>query len=107
MAVSVPGAPYAYVELVFSVDSREEGRGPSAELDAFPDENGLMIISRKIMPSRSVSRINDETVTTARTAPDHRACCWISTGSMSISPFCTNPNIWRFWTPMSGEKSSL
>lgn len=59
------GAPYAYVELVFSVDSPEKARA-LADLDAFPDENGLMIISRKIMPSRSVSRINDETVTTAR-----------------------------------------
>ena len=31
-----------------------------------PDEDGILIISRKIMPSRSVSRINDETVTLGR-----------------------------------------
>lgn len=59
------GAPYAYVELVFSVD-KEEKRKELAELDAIPDENGLLIISRKIMPARSVSKVNDETVTTAR-----------------------------------------
>lgn len=59
------GAPYAYVELVFSVD-KEEKRKELAELDAIPDENGLFIVSRKIMPARSVSKVNDETVTTAR-----------------------------------------
>lgn len=59
------GAPYAYVELVFSVDSPEKLKALAA-LEAVPDENGLFIISRKIMPNRSVSRINDETVTTAR-----------------------------------------
>ena len=45
--------------------------GPGKEealraLDVVPDENGILIISRKIMASRSLSRINDETVTAAR-----------------------------------------
>lgn len=47
------------------MDSPEKLKALAA-LEAVPDENGLFIISRKIMPNRSVSRINDETVTTAR-----------------------------------------
>ena len=58
------GAEYAYVELVFSVDPEKEDA--LRALDVMPDENGTLIISRKIMPSRSLSRINDETVTAAR-----------------------------------------
>lgn len=59
------GAPYAYVELVFSVDSQKK-RERLKELEVFPDENGLLIVSRKIMPSRSIGRVGDETVTAAR-----------------------------------------
>lgn len=58
------GAEYAYVELVFSVDPEKEDT--LRALDVMPDENGTLIISRKIMPSRSLSRINDEAVTAAR-----------------------------------------
>lgn len=58
------GAEYAYVELVFSVDPDKEEALKA--LDVEPDENGILIISRKIMASRSLSRINDETVTAAR-----------------------------------------
>lgn len=58
------GAEYAYVELIFSVD--EEKRAALAELDIFPDDEGQLIISRKIMASRSISKINDETVTASR-----------------------------------------
>ncbi|MCC8027161.1 MAG: DNA repair protein RecN [Clostridium sp.] len=59
------GAEYAYIELVFSVRGEEKLRA-LRRLETEPTEDGLVIISRKIMPSRSVSRINDETVTTAR-----------------------------------------
>ena len=55
------GAEYAYIELIFSVDAEKEAL--LKELDVTPDTNGQLIISRKIMPGRSVSRINDETVT--------------------------------------------
>lgn len=58
------GADYAYVELVFSVEPEKEAA--LRALDVIPDENKILIISRKIMPSRSLSRINDETVTAAR-----------------------------------------
>lgn len=59
------GAEYAYIELVFSV-SGEDKKKALRDLEVEPTEDGLVVISRKIMPSRSMSRINDETVTTAR-----------------------------------------
>lgn len=59
------GAEYAYIELVFSV-SGEDKASALKDLGTEPDEDGLVIVSRKIMASRSVGRINDETVTTAR-----------------------------------------
>ena len=59
------GADYAYLELVFSVKGEDRLRA-LRELDTEPTEDGLVIISRKITPSRSISRINDETVTAAR-----------------------------------------
>lgn len=59
------GAEYAYIELVFNLPGEEKLRALK-ELEVEPTEDGLVIISRKIMASRSISRINDETVTTAR-----------------------------------------
>lgn len=59
------GAESAYIELVFSV-SGEEKISALRELDVTPDEDGLVIISRKLTASRSISRINHETVTAAR-----------------------------------------
>lgn len=58
------GAEYAYVELIFQAE--EDKREALKELDVFPDEDGLIIITRKIMAARSVSKINDETVTAAK-----------------------------------------
>lgn len=58
------GAEAAYVELVFSVE--EDKRAALKQLDICPDPDGILIITRKITPARSVSRINDETVTAAR-----------------------------------------
>ena len=60
-----PWADYAYIELVFSVTG-EEKRKALRELDVEPTEDGLVIISRKLTSARSISRINDETVTMAR-----------------------------------------
>ena len=59
------GEESAFVELVFSVDD-EAKRDALAALDIAPDEEGLLIISKKITQARSTSRINDETVTTGR-----------------------------------------
>lgn len=59
------GAEYAYVELLFSLtDTRKTAA--LALLDVVPDEDGLLIISRKIMLARSISKVNDETVTAAK-----------------------------------------
>lgn len=58
------GEEAAYVELVFSVEP--EKRSILEELDIFPDEDGILIISRRIMPTRSISKINDETVTAGK-----------------------------------------
>ncbi len=57
-------AEYAYIELIFSVD--EEAGQKLKELGVYPDDNGEIVISRRIMPKRSVSRINDETVTVSK-----------------------------------------
>ena len=55
------GAEYAYIELVFDVDAAQCARLKAIGIE--PDENGLLIVSRRIMPGKSISRINDETVT--------------------------------------------
>ena len=59
------GEEYAYIELIFSIDD-EKKREELKKMDVYPDEDGLLIISKKITQTRSISRINDETVTTAR-----------------------------------------
>ena len=59
------GCDSAYIELVFSIDD-ERKREQLKEHDIYPDEEGILIISKKITPTRSISRINDETVTAAR-----------------------------------------
>ena len=58
------GADSAYIELIFSVEP--ERKKALEALEVTPDEEGTLIVSRRITPSRSVSRINDETVTVAR-----------------------------------------
>lgn len=55
-------AEYGMVELVFSLD-KEETLEKLRELDIPFDEEGMVIISRKIMKNRSISKINGETVT--------------------------------------------
>ncbi|MCI8888560.1 MAG: DNA repair protein RecN [Hungatella sp.] len=59
------GADYAYVELIFSVEEPEKKRRLK-ELEVELPEDGTLIISKKIMAARSVSKINDETVTAGR-----------------------------------------
>ena len=57
------GEKYALVELVFSVTEKSRLEALK-KLDIYP-EDGLLILSRKLMDGRSVSRINGETVTIA------------------------------------------
>ena len=53
-------AEYALVELIFRVENQEQ-RKLLEEMDIFP-ENDEVIMSRRITPSRSVGKINSETV---------------------------------------------
>lgn len=59
------GASHAYVELIFSVEEPEK-IGRLKELEVPLSEDNTLIISKKIMPTRSISKINDETVTAGR-----------------------------------------
>ena len=59
------GAEYAYIELIFTV-SDERKIHLLKEMDVYPDQDGIVIISKKIMPSKSFSKINDETVTAGK-----------------------------------------
>ena len=52
------GTEYAYVELLFTVTEPDKVR-VLKEMDVCPDEGGTVIISRKIMPARSLFKIND------------------------------------------------
>ena len=58
------GENYALVELVFTVT--EKSRLKALEKLCIYPEDGLLILSRKLMDGRSVSRINGETVTLGR-----------------------------------------
>ena len=59
------GEESAYVELIFSVED-EKKKQALKSLDIVLDEENTLIVSRKITQARSVSRINDETVTASR-----------------------------------------
>ena len=56
------GAPYALVELVFTSD-RKEVLAKMEELELPQEEDGTIFIQRKIMPGRSVCKVNGETIT--------------------------------------------
>ena len=56
------GAPYALVELVFTSD-RKEVLSKMEELELPMEEDGTIFIQRKIMPGRSVCKVNGETIT--------------------------------------------
>ena len=54
------GAEYGYVELTFFVENKTQEEALKRK-DIFP-EDGVVVISRKIMSKRSISKINGETV---------------------------------------------
>ena len=55
------GAEYALIELTFSVD-HERQLDKLRELDITPDEENIILIKRKILPTRSICSICGETV---------------------------------------------
>ena len=56
------GEEYALVELVFGVDS-DEKRKLLKEMDIPVEEDGTLVLQRKITPTRSISKVSGETVT--------------------------------------------
>ncbi len=58
------GCESAYTELVFSVPE-EEKKEKLAQMDV-STEYDCIVVSRKILPGRSIHKINDETVTSAK-----------------------------------------
>ncbi len=56
------GEDYALVELVFGVDS-DEKKKLLKEMDIPIEEDGTLILQRKIMQGRSISKVSGETVT--------------------------------------------
>ena len=54
------GAEYGYVELTFFVENKTQAEALKRK-DIFP-EDGVVILSRKLMSKRSISKINGETV---------------------------------------------
>lgn len=57
------GAEYGFVELNFQIENEKQLLKLKA-LDIYPEE-GMVVLSRRLMDGRSVSRINGETVTKA------------------------------------------
>ena len=55
------GAEYALVELVFQTDSKEQKKLVQ-EMDIPLEEDGMVIIMRKLMPERSLCKVNGVTV---------------------------------------------
>ena len=56
------GAEYALIELLFRTDSDQQTR-LLTEMDLPVEEDGTILIKRKLMPTRSVFSVNGETVT--------------------------------------------
>lgn len=54
------GAEYALIELLFKLDKKQEALLKG--MDIFPEEDGILIIQRKIMPGRSVCKVCGETL---------------------------------------------
>lgn len=54
------GAEYGYVELTFFVENKAQAEALKRK-DIFP-EDGVVVLSRKLMSKRSISKINGETV---------------------------------------------
>ena len=55
------GADYALIELVFQLDKPGQIERVKA-LDIPMEEDGQVVLQRRIMPTRSISRVNGETV---------------------------------------------
>lgn len=57
------GAEYALIELTFMLENEHIDKVKS--MDIYPEDGNILVLSRKIMQGRSVSKINGETVSAA------------------------------------------
>lgn len=55
------GAEYAFVELVFFVDKKEQ-LDKLKEMDVYP-EDGMLVLQRRILPAKNICKANGETIT--------------------------------------------
>lgn len=58
------GADYALVELVFSLNERQQKE--VRDMDLAVEEDGTLLLQRKIMPGRSICKVNGETVSSGQ-----------------------------------------
>ncbi len=115
------GADYALVELVFQVT--DDAMSQSAEAMEIPvEDDGIIIIQRKIQPGRNLFKICGETVTAKQIRAlsellidihgqnDNQSLTkteahirLLDAYGMSISPSCTRGTIWRSWILLPGR----
>ena len=96
-------AEYALVELIFKVENEEQLQ-QLKEMDIYPEDNEV-IMSRRITTSRSVGKINSETVP---------ASCMKRVASLLIDihgqhehqSLLHKKSIWRYWTNMPRTSSA-
>ena len=89
------GADYALVELVFDTEDRAVHEAMN-RLD-IPINDNQIIISRKIMPNRSIYRLNGENVPGSTITSIAEMLIDIH-GSTSINLYCIKQSIWRLLT---------
>lgn len=97
------GEDYAYVEMVF--EPSENIIKELNAIDIYPEDN-MLVISRRIRPGKSISKVNGETVISRYVKRYFRLCLLICMGSMSISLFLILLSILILLTDMP-EQSSL
>lgn len=97
------GADYALIELVFQLE--KEGQIEKVKkLDIPIEEDGLVILQRRIMPQRSISKVNGETVN-ARLLKELSGVLIDIHGQHDSQQLLQTKNIWKFWM-IAGEEFS-
>ena len=95
------GADHGFVELTFFVED-ERLLERLRSLDIFP-EDGIVVLSRRLMEKRSISRINGETVTMGLLKEAASALIDIH-GQHEHQSLLYKKTIWRLWTHLRGRQ---